>query len=180
VSPELQIIKYCVPRIAELIGFFAGMYISKIMGYFMWTTFFETFNMSQDGGWTIIITQLFAIILYGMLLVALVYKSFELCHELPDSVMKWIGGGATDLGERSGSDKIIGGATAVGGRMEGAAKGARLAGNMGDPGGGDDGTKGGGKGGGTPDKNESQKDVGETATTSVPDAKPDGTPGGGQ
>jgi len=105
-----------------------------------------------------------------MLLVALVYKSFDLCHELPDSVMKWIGGGATDLGEKSGSTAIIGGATAVGGRLEGAAKGARLAGKMGDPGGDKDKDKGGG----TPDKNESQKAVGEEATTSVPDAKPAG------
>jgi len=63
--------------------------------------------------------------------------------------------------------------------MEGAAKGARLAGNMGDPGGDPPGGDKD-KGGGTPDKNESQKAVGEEAPTSVPDAKPDGTPGGGQ
>jgi len=103
-----------------IIGFVGGMMISKVMGAFLWNTFFSAFGSSQYGA-VAILTSFFAIALYGFLLGYIIYKSFDLCHELPNAVMGWIGGGQKDLGEGSGSKGFIGVGSAGAQRLEGGA-----------------------------------------------------------
>ena len=63
------------------------------MGAFLWSTFFGAFADSQYG-LAMVVTSFFGIALYAALLLFIIYKSFDLCHELPNSVMQWIGGSA--------------------------------------------------------------------------------------
>ncbi|MDQ6968218.1 MAG: hypothetical protein Q9M14_06000 [Mariprofundaceae bacterium] len=41
------------------------------------------------------------------MLLVIIYKSFDLCHDLPNAVMGWIGGQSKDLGEREGGAKVM-------------------------------------------------------------------------
>jgi len=103
-----------------IIGFIAGMFISKIVGSFLWNTFFESFSNSQVVGIGII-TSFFSIAVYGGMLSMIIYKSFDLCHELPNSVMGWIGGPSKDLGEKEGSSKMAAIGSVGSSKLEGAA-----------------------------------------------------------
>jgi len=103
-----------------IIGFIGGMFISKISGTFLWNTFFQSFGDSQIG-LVSIITSFFAVAVYGAMLSFIIYKSFDLCHELPNSVMQWIGGPSKDLGENSGGQKMVALGSTGSSRLEGAA-----------------------------------------------------------
>jgi conjugal transfer/type IV secretion protein DotA/TraY len=100
-------------------GMLGAIMISAVAGEFINKTFYEVFmtNVGATG-----FSQLLALImgtgLYFIVMFTFVKKCFGIIHQLPDQLLKWIGGGDQALGQFAGefgqaSDKATSTATSV-------------------------------------------------------------------
>lgn len=79
-----------------IFGMLCGIVLVSVFGQLLNRIFADTFIMSQtdSGFFTLIFGELIAApILYACFVVILLRKSFGLIHEVPDHILKWIGGG---------------------------------------------------------------------------------------
>lgn len=92
-----------------IFGFIAALVISGVIGEFINKTFFEVF-ISSSGELTDVsgsgLGGLFSVItgslLYCLVMYTFIRKCFGLIHQLPDQLLKWIGGGDNALGAFAG------------------------------------------------------------------------------
>ncbi len=118
------------------------------------------------------------LIMYGMVLLPIVYMIFGLTNTLPDAILTWIGAGIKPLGETQAMSEMRAGAErhGVGAREASAAR--RLGGGAGAAAGGGRlpgaGTGGNGRAGATPGENRLLSETGQANVSTVPDNVPAG------
>lgn len=116
------------------------------------------------------------LIMYGMVLLPIVYMIFGLTNTLPDAILTWIGAGIKPLGETQAMSEMRAGAErhGVGAREANAARrlgGGAAAGGGRLPGAG---TGGNGRAGATPGENRLLSETGQASVSTVPDNVPAG------
>ena len=116
------------------------------------------------------------LIMYGMVLLPVVYMIFGLSNTLPDAILTWIGAGIKPLGETQAMSEMRAGAErhGVGAREANAARrlgGGAAAGGGRLPGAG---TGGNGRAGATPGENRLLSETGQASVSTVPDNVPAG------
>ena len=154
------------PALAVL-GLFAAILVSDPIIDYVAKGFFAMRGavVSSTGGVgaiTEFLTFAWWFMVFGLTLLPILYMTFGLPQVLPDSVLRWIGAGISDLGETSAVGQMRGGMAAAGagvaassarrmGGGGGAAKigGGGLIGGSRPSGGGGGGGSGGGRGGGS-------------------------------
>ena len=89
-------------------GLAAGMQIVHAMGWITWTLALPAITATLGESSLLLTSLLGVLLIYGMLVLALIYKSFSLVHELPNSILQWMGVGShfADLGERDAMNSI--------------------------------------------------------------------------
>lgn len=86
-----------------IFGLIASIVISAVIGEFINKTFFEVFaNDSILTGFTALFALVSGTILYFVLMLTFIRKTFAIIHMLPDQLLKWIGGGDQALGQMAG------------------------------------------------------------------------------
>ena len=133
-----------------LFGFFIGMQLVYVMGWWVDTTIWDTLNSAFDGGkrGTYIpdgnpFSLIGMLVIYTGLMLAIVHKSFEMTVQLDDWVFEWLGGAARDMGDKDGANHVMGvvnGVKSTSTQMGQAAGGKMGAGSK-PPGGGGEGAK---------------------------------------
>ncbi len=83
-----------------LAGFIAAMLLLEFLGHFVFRAF-AAWHSAQDstGAGTGLVGSLLTIFLICVMIAAIARWSFSLILQVPDSVLRWIGGAATALGE---------------------------------------------------------------------------------
>jgi len=96
-----------------LFGFFIGMQVLYVAGWWVDNTLWGTLNNAYDAGGSILgvsgnpLSAIGMLIVYTGLMLAIVHKSFEMTTELDNWVFEWIGGSARDMGEKNASQQHI-------------------------------------------------------------------------
>lgn len=85
-----------------LFGFFASMVLMIVMGKTTLLLFIPFITSLNSGYVTGAVTLFASLGILVMLLVQLSHRCYGLIHEVPDKVLRYIGGGAENLGESSG------------------------------------------------------------------------------
>lgn len=118
-------------------GFAAAVAVMDPMGRFLNETFMGAFFGSVSPGWAGVLKILAGSIIYTTILLMVINRVFSLIHQIPDGILRWIGGGDNIIGREaeqasSGAGKAImastAAATAIGAVQGGAqqvAQGAR-------------------------------------------------------
>ena len=114
------ILRILLKPVLMLFGFFIGMQLVYVMGWYVDITIWDTLNHAFDGGALHVGSVDFAagnpfsligmLVVYTGLMLAIVHKSFEMTHELDDWVFEWIGGSARNMGENSAHQTHVMGA----------------------------------------------------------------------
>lgn len=127
-----------------IFGFFASMVLMIVMGKVVTLLFLPAMS-SMNAGYVAGIVTLFAMLaIFTALIIQIAHRAYGLIHEVPDKVLRYIGGGAENLGEAAneqqsrsifvgGAAKAVDGTTRHRHMMGG---GAQSAGAGGAPGGG--------------------------------------------
>ncbi len=116
-------------------GLFAGMLVTIVVFKIMLVGSHAAWNSISAGGiWGPAAWLGFALILAG-LTVMIAHRGFGLIHEIPDKILRYIGGGIEQLGE-AGGEAAIRGFIVTGGRGMGGAAAAAGAKGAGKPNGG--------------------------------------------
>jgi conjugal transfer/type IV secretion protein DotA/TraY len=91
-----------------VLGLAAGMQIVHAMGWVTWTIALPAITATLGDSAFMLTSLLGVILIYGMLVLALIYKSFSLVHELPNSILQWMGVGShfANLGEKDAMNSI--------------------------------------------------------------------------
>lgn len=82
-----------------VLGFISAIIVMKPMGVLINSTFLGAFLSGASPSWYGIVTMIMGCILYATLMVSVINKVFALIHVIPDKILRWMGGGANDLGE---------------------------------------------------------------------------------
>ena len=104
-----------------IFGLIASIVISSVIGEFINKTFFEVFSNNTDiTGISGLLGIVAGTILYFVVMLTFIRKCFGIIHQLPDQLLKWIGGGDNALGQFASefshsADKAQGTGAAVGG-----------------------------------------------------------------
>lgn len=152
-----------------IIGLFAAMMVANpVVGYIskaFWAMYRANVTSAESLGWFIEFLQWKNwLIMYGFVLLPVIYMIFGLSQSLPDTVLRWIGAGISSMGETQATDQMRAQSEKYGpGALAGGAspnpqqdddhKSRRLhgdsgeAGRIGGPGSGPSGGGGGGRGG---------------------------------
>lgn len=85
-----------------LFGLFSSMVLMIVMGKVTLLLFIPFIQSMNSGYLTGIVTLFASLGILVMLLVQLSHRCYGLIHEVPDKVLRYIGGGAENLGESSG------------------------------------------------------------------------------
>lgn len=94
--------------ILMVVGLIAGMAIVRVGGWFVNATLWTALNdMNADG--VNVFSLLGDLVVYAIINMVMVYKSFSLTYDLPQSVLRWMGVGSqfTDLGEKEGQQQAL-------------------------------------------------------------------------
>lgn len=103
-------------------GFISSIVVSQVGGELINKVFFQVFSFSQVDGEMGFIKIIGASILYAIIIFSFLKKNVSLMHIIPDEAMKWIGGGADQVGSYA---KAMGEGSS--GAMAGAAAGVTAA-----------------------------------------------------
>lgn len=100
-------------------GFAAAVAVMKPMGMFLNETFMATFFASTSPGFTGFLRILAGSVIYATMLMMIINRVFSLIHQIPDGILRWIGGGDNVIGREaaqaeSGSGKALAAGAAVG------------------------------------------------------------------
>ncbi len=104
-----------------LFGFFIGMQILYVAGWWVDNTIWASLNDAYDTGHVITgaiaghsfdisgnpLSTIGMLVVYTGLMIGIVHKAFEMTTELNDWVFEWIGGGARDMGEKNASQAHV-------------------------------------------------------------------------
>jgi len=100
-----------------LFGFFIGMQILYVAGWWVDNTIWASLNDAYDSGHVITgsvlghsfdisgnpLSTIGMLVVYTGLMIGIVHKAFEMTTELDNWVFEWIGGGSRDMGEKNAS-----------------------------------------------------------------------------
>lgn len=107
-------------------GMMASIVISGVIGEFINKTFFEVFAMNTGAftGFSALLALFMGTLLYFTVMFTFIRKVFGIIHQIPDQLLKWIGGGGGGLGEFAGefnraSDQAAGVAAGAAGGLAG-------------------------------------------------------------
>lgn len=94
-----------------VIGLFGGMLIANpVVGYIskaFWAMRTANVTSAESLGWYIeFLTWKSWMMMYGLVLFPVTYMVFGLSQSLPDSVLRWIGAGISDLGETNATSEM--------------------------------------------------------------------------
>lgn len=82
-----------------IVALIAAMTIMRVAGWFINQTVWDAFGTQSESGLNLL-GFIGVMAVYAIVMVALVYKSFSLVHELPSAILRWMGGSDhTDIGE---------------------------------------------------------------------------------
>lgn len=87
-----------------VMGMVASIVLMKPIGYVITSTFAAAYNLAviQHSGWGGLTITIGGCILYFVILTATIHRIFSLIHSIPDSIMRWLGGGShSELGDHS-------------------------------------------------------------------------------
>ena len=101
-------------------GFAAAVAVMHPMGLFLNETFMGAFFGSAPAGMTGLLKILAGSIIYAVLLIMIINRVFSLIHQIPDGILRWIGGGDNVIGREaseanSGAGRAIAASTAAAG-----------------------------------------------------------------
>lgn len=92
-----------------IFGLIASIVISSVIGEFINKTFFEVFsNNIRLSGTAAFFSLVAGSILYLVIMTTFIRKTFGIMHQLPDQLLKWIGGGDQALGQFAGEFNAAG------------------------------------------------------------------------
>lgn len=105
-----------------VIGLFAALLIANpVIGYIakaFWAMRTANVTSSESLGWFIeFLTWKNWMMMYGFVLLPVTYMIFGLSQALPDSVLRWIGAGISDLGETNAGNEMRRGVEGAGNRI---------------------------------------------------------------
>lgn len=129
----------CIRPILMIAGLMTGSALVLVFGWFVNITLFPAMTAAIGGS---PLSFIGVVLIYGLVMLLVVYKSYSLVYELPTSILRWLGIGThhADLGESAAEQKMM---VVAGGLSTAAAGASGLVG-----GGGDDPDPGPGPGGG--------------------------------
>lgn len=100
-----------------LFGFFASMVLMIVMGKVLNLLFLPEIASITSGYTKGLLTYFGVMTIYTLLIVQIAHRSYGLIHELPDKILRFIGGGRENLGEAgqetSGRQIFVGAAVAM-------------------------------------------------------------------
>lgn len=105
-----------------IFGFFAGMLLIIVMGKVLMLLFLPAMSGMIGDSLSGVVTFFALLAIFTLVLVQIAHRCFGLIHEIPDKVLRYLGGGQENLGEASqeqqgrsifvgGAAKIVGGAS---------------------------------------------------------------------
>jgi len=111
-----------------LFGFFIGMQILYVAGWWVDNTIWASLNDAYDQGQYVTagpisisgnpLSAIGMLVVYTGLMLGIVHKAFEMTTELDNWVFEWIGGGSRDMGEKNASQNhVMGVANSAKGHM---------------------------------------------------------------
>jgi len=111
-------------------GFAAAAAVMKPMGIFLNETFMATFFASTSPGMTGFLRILAGSVIYASLMMMVINRVFSLIHQIPDGILRWIGGGDNVIGREAseanaGGGKALAAGAAVGSALSSANGGAQ-------------------------------------------------------
>lgn len=103
-------------------GFAAAAAVMKPMGLFLNETFMATFFASTSPGFTGFLRILAGSVIYATLMMMIINRVFSLIHQIPDGILRWIGGGDNVIGREAneanaGAGKALAAGAALGSSM---------------------------------------------------------------
>lgn len=85
-----------------VIGFAAAVILMNPLGYFINSTFYGAFFANVNPSMLSLVKLVTGVVLYVVLTVSVITRVFALIHVVPDRLLRWIGGGASnDLGQEA-------------------------------------------------------------------------------
>jgi len=84
-----------------LFGFFASMVLMIVMGKVVSFLFLPAMSSMNAGNVAGIVTYFAMLGIFTAIIIQIAHRSYGLIHEVPDKVLRYIGGGAENLGEAS-------------------------------------------------------------------------------
>lgn len=96
-----------------IVGLFAAMLVANpVIGYIskaFWAMYYSNVTSSESLGWFIEFLQWKNwLIMYGFVLLPVMYMIFGLSQTLPDTVLRWIGAGISSMGETQATEQMRG------------------------------------------------------------------------
>jgi hypothetical protein len=82
-----------------IFGLFASMILIIILGKIVSVTFLPMVGSVSAGSWQGLIAVILYLVIFTSLMVSLAHRAFGLIHEIPDKILRYIGGGMEVLGE---------------------------------------------------------------------------------
>lgn len=85
-----------------ILGLYAADTVMYVFGELINKIFFQVFASTQGGtiqGLSAFVSIAFGSVIYGILMIILVRKSYSITFMLSDNIMRWIGGGVESLGQ---------------------------------------------------------------------------------
>lgn len=103
-------------------GFAAAVAVMNPMGKFVNETFMGAFFGSVSSGMVGMFKMLAGAVIYATVMMMIINRVFSLIHQIPDGILRWIGGGDNIIGREaeqasSGAGKAIAAGTAAAGAM---------------------------------------------------------------
>nr|WP_223294796.1 DotA/TraY family protein [Shewanella loihica] len=104
-----------------IFGFFSGMLLVIVMGKVLMLLFLPAMSGMIGDSLSGVVTLAALLAIFTIVLIQIAHRAYGLIHEVPDKVLRYIGGGAENLGEASneqqsrsifvgGAAKLVGGA----------------------------------------------------------------------
>ena len=86
-----------------IFGLACSLVLSMVVGQLINSIFYEVFTMSRAGDSIGLIGSILGYVLYTVVMLTFVKKMFSVIHFIPDQILRWIGGGGSQLGEFQGA-----------------------------------------------------------------------------
>lgn len=96
----------CIRPILMIAGLMTGSALVLVFGWFVNITLFPAMTAAIGGS---PLSFIGVVLIYGLVMLLVVYKSYSLVYELPTSILRWLGIGThhADLGESAAEQKML-------------------------------------------------------------------------
>lgn len=85
-----------------IFGFIAALTLSDLFGSLVNKIFFDIFRANTNTENLGFLATIFFVVTYAVLMYKLLMSSFNIMHQIPDQLLRWIGGGDNQLGQFAG------------------------------------------------------------------------------